>query len=348
VLVVSSYPPRRCGIGAYARDQVERLRGEGDDVTVLSPPDGSGSIHAPFEGGGAFRRAASIGGRFDRILVHFQPALYYPPRRPVAKILTSASLLWLVVRRRRRVAIVVHETDEPIRWRPDHAILCVAFLLAPDLRFHTGTERAEFVRAYRMRGDGRLRVVEHAVRPTLRRGQASPGQARERLGIRPHGGPVLVCPGFLQPSKGLDRALDAFEAVFASDGERSAESPAGTASLYLVGSVRDPSRENLAYAAGLRARCERVAGAHLVERFVSDEEFDLWVAAADRIVLPYRRSWSSGVLALAHELGIPAIVSDVGGLAEQAGVADTVVEGDEELVRAFDAVRAKARAGVGR
>jgi glycosyltransferase involved in cell wall biosynthesis len=350
VLVVSSYPPRRCGIGAYARDQVERLRAEGDDVTVLSPPDGAGTIRAAFIGGAAFRRAASIGARFDRIVVHFQPALYYPPRRPGAKVLTSASLLWLVLRRRSRVAVVVHETDTPIRWRPDYAILRLAFALAPDLRFHTEAERAAFAKTYSMGavrgpGDGKLRVIEHTVRPTLPRGAITPEQARERLGIGTDGGPVLVCPGFLQPSKGLDRALEAFEAVFASDGETGARAAGERGSLYLVGSVRDPSRENLAYAAGLRSRCERVPGAHMVERFVPDEEFDLWVAAADRVVLPYRRGWSSGVLARAHELGIPAIVSNVGGLAEQAGPGDTVVEGDEELVRAFDAVRAEARAG---
>src|SRR6185312_16255394 len=75
-LVVSSYPPRHCGIGAYARDQVAELRGRGEEVVVLSPPDGDGDVRAPFLGGAAFRKAARVGRRFDRIVVHFQPALY--------------------------------------------------------------------------------------------------------------------------------------------------------------------------------------------------------------------------------------------------------------------------------
>ena len=66
VLVVSSYPPRRCGIGAYAREQVRRLRAAGEDVTMLSPPDGEGDLRVRFEGGQAFRRAAAIGSRFHR------------------------------------------------------------------------------------------------------------------------------------------------------------------------------------------------------------------------------------------------------------------------------------------
>ncbi len=156
---------------------------------------------------------------------------------------------------------------------------------------------------------------------------------------------MLVCLGFLQPSKGFDRAVDAFASVFAS---RDASTPNGSgagASLYLVGSVREDTAENRSYAQALRTRSSEVAGVHLIERFVPEEEFDLWVAAADRVVLPYRRSWSSGVLARAHELGVPAIVCDVGGLAEQASPADVMVEGDEGLVEAFEALRATTREG---
>src|SRR5204863_1468269 len=91
-LVVPAYPPRHCGIGAYARDQVAALRAEGHDVTVLSPPDGDGDVRRTFLGGGAFREAARMAKGVDRVMVHFQPALYYPPRRPVSKIRTSMAL----------------------------------------------------------------------------------------------------------------------------------------------------------------------------------------------------------------------------------------------------------------
>ena len=75
---------------------------------------------------------------------------------------------------------------------------------------------------------------------------------------------------------------------------------------------------------------------HLVERFVPDADFDLWLTAADRVVLPYRRSWSSGVLARAQALRTPAVVAAQGGLAEQAGKDDVVVRDDDEL---FEALR---------
>ncbi len=346
VLVVSSYPPRHCGIGSYARNQVERLRGAGDEVTVLSPPDGAGDVRAEFIGGAAFRRAASLGVRFDRILVHFQPALYFPPRRAVSKVLTAASLLWLVLRRRPSVELVMHEADRPSSlWRPDYALLRLAFALARRLDFHTDAERRAFESDYRVRLGSRAVLVPHLVSVDPSALDQRHEEVRERLGIGERSFPVLVCIGFLQPSKGFDRALEAFARVFGSDDEGSGNGSRRDGSLYLVGSVREDTPENRAYAGALRGRVAEVRGAHLVERFVTEEEFDLWIAAADRLVLPYRRSWSSGVLARAHELGVPAIVCDAGGLREQAAAADVIAEGDDGLVKAFEALRNGSREG---
>jgi glycosyltransferase involved in cell wall biosynthesis/multidrug transporter EmrE-like cation transporter len=314
VLVVSSYPPRHCGVGAYARDQVAALRAEGHEVTVLSPPDGDGDIKAQFLGGRAFARAAGMGGDFDRILVHFQPSLYYRPRRPLSKIATSFWLLELVLRWRRKVDVLVHEADPPARWRPDYALLGLAFRMAGRMSFHTEAERRALEGEYRLRVRGH--VIPHRVVPVV---AVSRREARARLGIE-GGGPVFVCAGFIQSAKGFDRAVEAFARAGPNGGR-----------LYVVGSIREPTPENLEYARALADRCRSVPGVTLVDRYLQDEEFDLWVAAADRLVLPYRRSWSSGVLARAQALGTPAIVTAVGGLPEQAGERDLVVRDDEEL-----------------
>jgi glycosyltransferase involved in cell wall biosynthesis len=329
VLIVSSYPPRHCGIGAYARDQVDRLRDQGHQVTVLTAEDGDGDLTASLLGGSAFFKAAMAGGRFDRIVVHFQPALYYRPRRPLSKVGTSLALLFLSLVRGTKLEVIVHEADPPIRWRPDYVLLRWALRGAARISFHTQAERDDFERRYRIRL--RSGVIPHAVRAA---GGVGRGEARRRLGIEPIEGLLFVCAGFLQPSKGFDRAVEAFAAA-RTGGDR----------LFVVGSVREPTPENLAYAGALSDRGRSVPGVAVIERFVSDADFDLWVAAADRIVLPYRRSWSSGILARAHAVGTPAIVSGVGGLAEQASEHDVVVHDDAELVRAMAAVPAAAPGG---
>jgi len=327
ILVVSSYPPRHCGIGVYAHDQVAGMRADGDEVTVLTAPDGDGDLTAELLGGKAFRVAARLGGQFDQIVVQFQPALYYRPRAPLSKVATSLSLLWLAVRRR-SLRIVVHEADPPILWRPDYGLLALAFRAAGRVVFHTDAERRTLEHGYHVRT--RSALAPHRVDP----GQTLParGTARETLGLA-GAGTVFVCIGFLQPSKGFERAIRAFAASGAA--KRGAR-------LVVTGSVRDPTTANLAYADELRALAARVPGVTFDEAFLSDADFDRWISAADAVLLPYRRTWSSGLLARAKAIGTPAIVADQGGLAEQAGPADTVVRRDDELVAAIAAATDRA------
>ena len=314
VLLVGPYPPRRCGIGRYAAAQAERLRADGDSVVVLSPPDGNGEVRTPFVGGAALRRAASLGARFDRIIVHYETGIWFRPRSPVTHVLTAASLLWLVLRWP-CVEIVVHEAQTPPSLlRPDYALLRLAFARAT-LRFHSRAERAAFESAYRVRT--RAAIIDHTQGVAVQTAMTRDG-ARARLGLDV-AGPLFVCAGFIQPDKGFERAIRAFAAA-GSHGQ-----------LAIVGSVRDPTDERLRYVAELRTTAARSDHVTIVERFVDDEEFEAWVTAADVFVLPYRRAWSSGALARAQRLGTPAFVSDVGGLAEQAGARDRVFRTDDEL-----------------
>jgi glycosyltransferase involved in cell wall biosynthesis len=311
VLLVSSFPPRPCGIGAYAATQARRLRDEGHRITVISPPDGTGDHRVAFHGGRPFRLAARRGGGFDRIVVHFQPALYGRPRSPLSAMGTALGLLSLV-RRRPQTEILVHEADPPRWWRPDEALLRRAFRAAPMLLFHTEREREQLERLYRIRV--RARLLDH--RTGITTGPpVSRSAARERLGL-PADETVFLAPGFIHADKGFDRAG---QAVRRSGGR-----------LYVVGSVKDPTPANMATLERLRALAEGDS-LRLIDRYVTDDELDAWIAAADAVVLPYRRSWSSGVLARAQAIGTPAVVTGVGGLPEQASDRDHVVSNDEEL-----------------
>lgn len=320
IVIVSSYPPRHCGIGVYARAQVDRLRAHGHDVVVISPPDGEGEIRVPFGRGRQFREAVRVGRKADRIIVHFQPGLHYLPGAwaAVSKIRTSLALLSLV-RRRPQVEILVHEsTPRPPWWRPDHMILARVFATA-QLSFHTDAERRALERDYRVQIHARL--VDHRDGVDVS-DRVTRADARRRLGLDPRER-LFLCAGFLHPWKGFERAIRAFEIA----------GKPGT--LAIVGSVRDPTPENLAYADGLRALTETVTGVSLIEDFVDDETFDLWIVAADRLVLPYRRAWSSGALARARVLGTPAIASAIGGLLEQSGPEDELFVSDDDLGSLF-------------
>jgi len=316
ILVISSYPPRHCGIGSYAAADVERLRTEGHEVVVVSPPDGNGDVRVPFFGGRPFLTATRLAPGFDRVLVHFEPGLYYRRRAPVSKVMSSLGLWWLT-RRRPGTEVLVHEAASRPRllWRPDHVLLRSAFGRA-SLLFHSGREREALERAYRLRVEGTIVPHTDGVRIARR---VARSEARSILEIEPDEC-LFLCAGFLHPAKGFERAIRAFH---------QAGSPGR---LVVVGSVRQPTPEALSYVRALRELCERTPGVTLIEGYVSDEGFDTWIAAADVFVLPYRRAWSSGALARAQKLGTRAFVAAVGGMEEQAGPKDAVFHTDGELV----------------
>ena len=78
------------------------------------------------------------------------------------------------------------------------------------------------------------------------------------------------------------------------------------------------------------------------------ESFAAAVAAADVVVCPYSRASQSGVLAVADQLGVPTIASDVGGLRELATVVVPRAVDAAGLARAVDELLAAAPAPNGR
>jgi glycosyltransferase involved in cell wall biosynthesis len=64
----------------------------------------------------------------------------------------------------------------------------------------------------------------------------------------------------------------------------------------------------------------------VVDRFVADEDVPAFFAAADLLVLPYRRSSASGPLLTAMAWGLPVVTTAVGGLVEaSAGYSGAVL-----------------------
>jgi glycosyltransferase involved in cell wall biosynthesis len=189
-------------------------------------------------------------------------------------------------------------------------------------------------------GNGRLlarfdALVAHSLHGA-RRLSGEPGVAPERVHVIPHGAfahlaaiapaavppelaadegaPVVLCFGLIRPYKGLDVLLEAWRAV---DG----------AELWVVGRPRFDF-------APLRARAP--ARVRWVPRFVSDAELAACFRRADLVVLPYRESEQSGVLATALAFGSPILASDVGGFGEvaAAGAARLVPPGDAAALAA--------------
>src|SRR6266545_3885402 len=267
ILMVSPYPPLRDGIAAYAVQAVAALRSEGHEVEVLSPGPSAAHHHLDLQGPrGALALARRVRG-YDKVVIQFHPDIFYPvPSPPLRHARVSLALL-VAVRAARSAEVIVHEIDYRIGRRrgPDGIAARRLWRRVDRVVLHTEMERRDFIEAFGVRPE-RTAVVAHGAH-FVRRTSMTRQDARRSLGI-PDGELVFLAIGFIQPHKGFDRAVRAFDGLGAHG-----------CSLHVVGSVRVDEPEYLAYLTELRELVAATPGAHLHDQYVSDELFDRWLVA---------------------------------------------------------------------
>ncbi len=125
-------------------------------------------------------------------------------------------------------------------------------------------------------------------------------QARHRLGLGSE--PLVLYFGYIRKYKGLMTLLDALPETVERLG----------AKAIIAGEFYD-DREP--YLAKIRAHA---LAPHLIlaDRFIPDDEVNLYFSAADVVVLPYLSATQSGIVSIALHYDLPCIVTDVGGLPE--------------------------------
>jgi glycosyltransferase involved in cell wall biosynthesis len=328
VLIVSPYPPDRCGIASYTVQVAATLRAEGHTVEVISPAPSAARYSADYAHTvRGVLRALALSRRADRTIIEFFPDLLFRSLRR-SQFLRQWPAVALLFALGRDVHLIVHEAPyralkgrTDLRGRVARAMWRTLMTL-PDATFvHTAWERDQLVEATGVPAE-RFQILSHG-ESFLKRVGTDRERVRRELGLGA-GEYHFLSIGFLQPHKGFDRAMRAL-----------ARLQADHVRLDVVGSVRVESPEVDAYMERLRRLAASTPGVTLHEEYVSDERFDRWIVASDAVVLPYREIWSSGVLERAKLYGRPAIVSDVGGMGDQADSSTRVVRDDDELCAAM-------------
>lgn len=125
----------------------------------------------------------------------------------------------------------------------------------------------------------------------------SRAESRVRLGITTSG-PVFLLLGSLRDYKGVPDLIAAFKSLQGSD-----------AALIIAGAPR-----TLEGGAGLREQIGDDRRIYLREHFVPDAEVQVYMNAADAVVLPYREVLTSGAAVLAMSFGRPCVAPSLGCL----------------------------------
>ena len=331
-LMVTPYPPYRDGIGAYAVQEVRRMRAAGDDVEVLSPLPSAARHHFALGGLPGILALVKRAGRYESVIIQFSPEMFFGAcHGPLERTAVWAGIEALS--HRTKVEIRLHEIEfGPLERNPvERRIAARALRAASVVAVHTRPEIDNLGRVLGLSAS-HVSLVEHGQNFTMAT-TMSRSEARVELGLD-QAEHVFLAIGFLQEHKGFDLAADAFGRT----------NLGSQASLHIVGSVRVGHPDLIRYARRLTRLCHATAGVTLHEKYVSDEEFDRWIVAADTIVLPYREIWSSSVMERGKLYERPIIAADVGGMGDQAPPGTLFFDDGESLIQAFK-VRAQTTEG---
>ena len=147
----------------------------------------------------------------------------------------------------------------------------------------------------------RLLVLPHCSYVGWYPDSISQAEARRRLGIGLDK-PVVGLVGGIRPYKGIDRLISALDSPAAS--------AMGIEAIVAGKPAVDPAMPQL------RKLIKAHPRVHAYLAFIAHEQLQLYVKAADVIVLPYRKTLNSGALLAALSFGRPVIAPAEGCIAE--------------------------------
>jgi len=167
--------------------------------------------------------------------------------------------------------------------------------IASQMVVHSPSARESVVREFAATNPLKISVIPHGNYLQAYENRASRSEARAALDL-PRTALVFLSLGWLRPYKGLEGLIRVFR-----------ESPGDHKRLVIAGKAVDP-----AFAERLR----REAGADqriiLKPERVPDEEIQIFMNAADAVVLPYREILTSGAVVLAMSFGRACVAPKIG------------------------------------
>ena len=157
---------------------------------------------------------------------------------------------------------------------------------------------------------GKASVIPFGINETLPSTDLTPAEAKAQLLVR-SSEKSMIFFGNIAPYKGLHCLIEAL-----------AHLPKGDSTYRLIIAGRPKGCED--YWRQIQTTIDQCkVRDRIIERieYIPDEKVEVYLKAADVLLLPYTHIFQSGVLFLAYGFGLPVIVSDVGSMRED------VVEG---------------------
>ena len=165
---------------------------------------------------------------------------------------------------------------------------------------HTQKMKEELCSLFHVSPD-KVVVIPHGINNRIPQRGLSQKEARGKLGIELTARAILFF-GQIDEYKGVEKLIDAASLVVK-------DNPA--VMLMIAGKPKRQSQ----YAAHLKSQAANILPDSKVLfrlQFIPVDEVETYFAAADCLVLPYKKIYQSGVIFLAYRFGLPVIATDVG------------------------------------
>jgi glycosyltransferase involved in cell wall biosynthesis len=266
-------------------------------------------------------QAASRMGKLSRVLKHYARLIRYTAvaRPKVFHILWNSkvqffdrTVLMLYYKAMgKKVALTAHNVNQARRDGNDSLLnrltLRMQYWLTDHIFVHTQKMKDELVADFGVR-EQRVTVIRHPTNDAFPDTDLTPAEAKRQLGLQ-NRDKAILCFGRIKPYKGIEHLLETFQILAKQDADYR---------LIIAGEVE---RRNEGYLNQIRQvippEMERSQQIILKAQFIPDEEMELYLKAADVMVLPYNEIFQSGVLFLGYSFGLPVIATDVGSFREE-------------------------------
>lgn len=210
----------------------------------------------------------------------------------------------------KKVALTAHNVNQAKRDGNDSVwnrlTLRMQYHLCAQIFVHTEKMKRELIDGFGVMADA-VTVIRHPVNYAFPDTDLTPLQARNRLNLE-RNQKVILCLGRIKSYKGVEHLLIAFRGLAQTD---------NSFRLLVAGEVQTGHGGYVAELEQIVSREIKERKAIFTKRFIPDAEMEVYLKAADVLVLPYNDIFQSGVLFLGYSFGLPVITTDVGSFREE-------------------------------
>jgi len=179
------------------------------------------------------------------------------------------------------------------------------YRLADKVIVHTENNKMEMVNQFVLKPQ-KIDIIPHGIYDMFfLKNVLTQKEARKKLDI-PEEKNVILFFGSIKRYKGLEYLIESFREVRGQTND---------ALLLIVGKVGGDEEETIYYT-NLLTQLQEFHDIKCVNKYIPFDEVALYFAASNLVVLPYLKTYQSGILLLSYAAGRPVIVTETGGLSE--------------------------------